>query len=222
MGRQAGKAALFEAIAATGKALSNGKRLELLDLLAQGERSVEALGSAAGIALTTVSGHLQTLKQAGLVTTRREGTRIYYRLAGPDVTALYGSLLRVADSRQATAERARRAYLGPDDTEVLTRDGLLARLKAGTAVVIDVRPDEEFRAGHIPGAISIPLDDLEGRLSELADAADIVAYCRGANCVLAHDAVRLLARHGRRARRLEEGMVEWRLADLPVVAGRTA
>ena len=222
MGDLQRKAALFEAIASTGKALSNGRRLELLDLLAQGERSVDSLARVAGLGLTTASAHLQALRHAGLVTTRREGTRIYYRLAGDDVAALYRQLLLVARARQPAAEQARIAYLGPDDTAELTREELLERVRAGDATVIDVRPVEEYTAGHIPGALSIPLDQLEARLAELPSGARIVAYCRGANCVLAHDAVRLLAGRGRRAARLAEGMLEWRLADLPVVAGRSA
>lgn len=213
------KLALFEAIAATGKALSNGKRLELLDLLAQGERSVEALARAAGLGLTTASAHLQALKQAGLVATRRDGTRIHYRLAGDDVAVLYKQLLQVAQAHQPAAGQARIAYLGPDDTDRLSREELIERVRAGTATVVDVRPSEEYAAGHIPEAVSIPLDQLERRLSELPAGTEIVAYCRGANCVLAHDAVRLLRRRRRRATRLEEGMLEWRLAALPVAVG---
>lgn len=222
MGDPERKLALFEAIAATGKALSNGKRLELLDLLAQSERSVELLAKAAGLGLTTASAHLQVLKQAGLVTTRRDGTRIYYRLAGDDVAALYRQLLQVARAHQPAATQARIAYLGPDDTSELSREALLQRVRSGTATVIDVRPVEEYNAGHIPGAVSIPLEELEARLSELPPTAPIVAYCRGANCVLAHDAVRLLSRRGRPAARLAEGMLEWRLAKFPVAAGRPA
>jgi rhodanese-related sulfurtransferase/predicted transcriptional regulator len=210
------KAALFEALATTGKALSNGKRLELLDLLAQGERSVDALAKAAGLGLTTASAHLQTLKQAGLVTTRREGTRIHYRLAGDDVAALYALLHQVARTHQAAAAQARTAYLGPDDTDQVTREELLKRVKDGTAVVIDVRPVEEYAAGHIPTAVSIPLNELEARLAELPDNIEIVAYCRGSNCVLAPDAVRLLTARGRTAKRLADGMLEWRLAALPI------
>ena len=221
MGDPDRKAAMFEAIAVTGKALSNGKRLELLDLLAQGERSVEALARAAGLGLTTASAHLQTLKQAGLVATRREGTRIHYRLAGDDAAALYALLQQVARTHQAAAAQARTAYLGPDDTDQLTRAELLDRVRAGTATVIDVRPAPEFAAGHIPGAVSIPLEELEARLAELPDGAEVVAYCRGTNCVLAHDAVRLLTARGWAARRLMDGMLEWRLAGLPV-AGEPA
>lgn len=219
MGDAVRKATLFEALARVGKALASGKRLELLDLLAQGERSVEALARAAGLNLTTASAHLQILKQAGLVTTRRDGVRIYYRLAGADVAELYAQLQQVGRRHLAEVDAARTAYLGPEDTEQLTRDELLARIKNGSAVVIDVRPAEEWAAGHIPGALSVPLDDLMNRLDELPEGTEIVAYCRGTNCVLAHDAARLLVAHGYHATRLIDGMLEWRLADLPVEAG---
>jgi rhodanese-related sulfurtransferase/predicted transcriptional regulator len=219
MGDLARKAALFETLARTAKALANGKRLELLDLLAQGERSVEALANAAGLNLTTASAHLQTLKQAGLVSARRDGVRIHYGLAGTDVAALYVQLQQVARSRLADTEAARIAYLGADDTEQLTRDELLERVAAGTATVIDVRPVEEYAAAHIPGALSLPLGELEARLAQLPADTEIVAYCRGANCVLAHDATRLLNARGHRAARLADGMLEWRLAELPVETG---
>jgi rhodanese-related sulfurtransferase/DNA-binding HxlR family transcriptional regulator len=219
MGDAVRKAALFEALARAGKALASGKRLELLDLLAQSERSVDALAGAAGLNLTTASAHLQTLKHAGLVTSRRDGVRIYYRLTGADVAALYAQLQQVARRHLAEVDAARAAYLGPDNTEQLTRDELLARIKTGSATVIDVRPAEEWAAGHIPGAISAPLDELEAQLAELPDGTEIVAYCRGTNCVLAHDAARLLTARGRRAARLVDGMLEWRLAGLPVEAG---
>ncbi|POX55272.1 ArsR family transcriptional regulator [Streptomyces sp. Ru71] len=218
MGDPTRKAALYDALATTGKALANGKRLELLDLLAQGERSVDALAKAAGLGMTTASAHLQTLKQAGLVATRRDGVRIYYRLAGDDVAALYALLQQVARTHLAATEQARAAYLGPEDTDHLTREELLERVKAGTATLIDVRPAEEYAAGHIPGALSIPLDQLEARLAELPADTEVVAYCRGSNCVFAHDAVRLLTAHGREAKRLADGMLEWRLASLPVEA----
>jgi rhodanese-related sulfurtransferase/DNA-binding transcriptional ArsR family regulator len=218
MGDPAAKADLYDALARVGKALGSGKRLELLDLLAQSERSVDALATAAGLGLTTASAHLQTLRQAGLVTTRRDGTRIHYRLAGPDVAALYTRLRDLADARSPQVAAARDTYLGPDDTEHLTRDELLRRARTGHVTVLDVRPAAEYAAGHIPGAVSIPLDQLEDRLADLPADTDIVAYCRGAYCVLAHDAVRLLTTHGRRAARLVDGMLEWRLADLPVDA----
>jgi rhodanese-related sulfurtransferase len=210
------KAALYEAFARTGKALSSGKRLELLDLLAQGERTVDALAKAAGLNLTTASAHLQTLKQAGLVANRRDGVRIHYRLAGDDVAGLYALLRQVAQTHQADVEPARTAYLGTDGAEEVDREELLARAQAGGVVVLDVRPAEEYAAGHIPGAISIPVDELAERVAELPNDAEVVAYCRGAYCVLAYDAVRLLHARGRKAVRLTDGMLEWRLAELPV------
>ncbi|MER7815801.1 metalloregulator ArsR/SmtB family transcription factor [Streptomyces sp. NPDC096153] len=222
MGDPQRKAALYEAFARTGKALSSGKRLELLDLLAQGERTVDALARAAGLNLTTASAHLQTLKQAGLVATRRDGVRIHYRLAGDDVAALYALLRQVARTHQAEVEPARTAYLGTDDAEEVDREELLARAQAGGVVVLDVRPAEEYAAGHIPGAISIPVDELAERVAELPDDAEVVAYCRGAYCVLAYDAVRLLHARGRKAVRLTDGMLEWRLAELPVDSGAVA
>jgi rhodanese-related sulfurtransferase/DNA-binding transcriptional ArsR family regulator len=206
----------------TGKALSSGKRLELLDLLAQGERTVDALAKAAGLNLTTASAHLQTLKQAGLVATRREGVRIHYRLAGDDVAALYVLLRRVAQTHQAGVEAARTTYLGHDQPQGVGREELLARAQAGEVVVLDVRPAEEYTAGHIPGAISIPVEELADRIAELPADTEVVAYCRGEYCVLAHDAVRLLNARGRRAVRLSDGMLEWRLADLPVATGEAA
>ncbi|MEU8849713.1 metalloregulator ArsR/SmtB family transcription factor [Streptomyces sp. NPDC048564] len=222
MGDPQRKAALYEAFARTGKALSSGKRLELLDLLAQGERTVDALARAAGLNLTTASAHLQTLKQAGLVATRRDGVRIHYRLVGDDVAALYALLRQVARTHQAEVEPARTAYLGTDDAEEVDREELLARAQAGGVVVLDVRPAEEYAAGHIPGAISIPVDELAERVAELPDDAEVVAYCRGAYCVLAYDAVRLLHARGRKAVRLTDGMLEWRLAELPVDSGAVA
>ncbi|MGP3923913.1 ArsR/SmtB family transcription factor [Streptomyces sp. 8N616] len=199
-----------------------GQRLELLELLAQGERSVDALAKAAGLNLTTASAHLQTLKQAGLVATRRDGVRIHYRLAGDDVVALYALLRQVAQTHQVGVEAARTAYLGDEQPDEVGREELLARAQAGDVVVLDVRPAEEYAAGHIPGAVSIPVDELADRLAELPDGPEVVAYCRGAYCVLAHDAVRLLNAHGRRAVRLNDGMLEWRLADLPVAIGNAA
>ncbi|MBT2363997.1 metalloregulator ArsR/SmtB family transcription factor [Streptomyces sp. ISL-10] len=222
MGDAARKAALYDAFARTGKALSSGKRLELLDLLAQGERTVDALAKAAGLNLTTASAHLQSLKQAGLVGTRRDGVRIHYRLAGDDVAALYALLRQVARLHQPAVEPARAAYLGTDEAEEVDREDLLARAAAGEVVVLDVRPAEEYAAGHIPGALSIPVGELADRLAELPDDAEVVAYCRGAYCVLAYDAVRLLHEHGRKAVRLTDGMLEWRLAELPVETERAA
>ncbi|MBK3646587.1 metalloregulator ArsR/SmtB family transcription factor [Streptomyces sp. MBT33] len=213
------KARLYDAFAVSGKALASGKRLELLDLLAQGERTVDALAKAAGLNLTTASAHLQTLKQAGFVTTRREGVRIHYRLAGDDVARLFALLRKVAERHQAAVPPARDAYLGADGGGEISRDELHARAKAGEVVVLDVRPPEEYLAGHIPGARSIPVGELADRVAELPEESEIVVYCRGEYCVLAHDAVRLLTDHGRRAIRLDDGMLEWRLAELPVDTG---
>jgi rhodanese-related sulfurtransferase/predicted transcriptional regulator len=222
MGDPVAKAELFDSLARVGKALGSGKRLELLDLLAQGERSVDALARAARLGVTTCSAHLQTLRQAGLVLTRRDGTKIHYRLAGPDVAALYALLRDVAGQHSAQAAAARDAYLGAEDTDVVDRVELQRRLAAGEVVAVDVRPAEEYSAGHIPGAVSIPLDQLADRLADLPADVDVVAYCRGAYCVLAHDAVRLLHARGRRAARLTDGMLEWRLADLPVTTTAAA
>ncbi len=216
------KAQLYDAFAASGKALASGRRLELLDLLAQGERPVDALAKAAGLNLTTASAHLQTLKQAGFVATRRDGVRIHYRLAGDDVAQLFALLRKVAERHQAAVPAARDAYLGDDGTPEVTREELLARVAAGDVVVLDVRPVEEYLAGHIPGALSLPVDELAGRIEELPEDTDIVVYCRGEYCVLARDAVRLLTERGRRAIRLDDGMLEWRLAELPVDTGGPA
>jgi rhodanese-related sulfurtransferase/DNA-binding transcriptional ArsR family regulator len=216
------KARLYEAFAVTGKALANGKRLELLDLLAQGERTVDALAKAAELNLTTASAHLQTLKQAGLVATRRDGVRIHYRLAGEDVARLFALLRTVAETHQAAVSAARDAYLGDDGAREITRDELHALAETSDVVVLDVRPVEEYEAGHIPGAVSIPAQELTERITELPEDTDIVVYCRGEYCVLAYDAVRLLTDHGRRAIRLNDGMLEWRLADMPVQAGDRA
>jgi len=216
------KARLYEAFAASGKALASAKRLELLDLLAQGERTVEALAAAAGLNVTTASAHLQTLKQAGFVATRRDGVRIHYRLAGEDVARLFALLRKVAETHQAAVPAARADYLGPDDAREVTREELRARVATGAVTLLDVRPMVEYLSGHIPGAISIPVDELADRITEFPEDAEIVVYCRGEYCVLAYDAVRLLTEHGRRAIRLNDGMLEWRLAHLPVHTGPAA
>lgn len=216
MGDAIRKAELFEGFAKVGKALGSAKRLELLDLLAQGERSVELLAGRAGLGLTTASNHLQILRHAGLVSTRKAGTKVYYRIAGADVAALWSQLRDVASTHLAEVDRARDAYLGNDDIAELTRDELLLRLRAGDVTLIDVRPAEEFAAGHIPGALSIPVEELVERIAALPRDVMIVAYCRGAYCVMAHEAVRALAAEGLKAVRLADGMLEWQLADLPV------
>ncbi|MGH3737553.1 MAG: ArsR/SmtB family transcription factor [Micromonosporaceae bacterium] len=213
-----GKAALFDQLARVGKALASGKRLALLDLLAQGERTVDGLARAAGLGVTTTSAHLQILKQAHLVATRRDGVRVFHRLADQDVAALYVRLRDVATAHLADAAAARDAYLGPG-AEQITREELLARVRAGDAMVLDVRPVEEYAAGHLPGAVNIPVEELPARLAELPADVEIVAYCRGAHCVFAHDAVRYLTGAGRAASRLSDGILEWRLAGHPVEAG---
>lgn len=219
MGDRDHKTALYEQFARVGKALGSAKRLELLDLLAQAERTVEALAGVADLTVTTTSAHLQTLRQANLVTTRRDGTRIWYRLAGPDVAELYARLREVARTHLPDVAAARRAYLGDGGGAPVTRQQLQQLTSRGTVTVLDVRPSPEYAAGHIPGAVSIPLDELADRLAELPDDGQIVAYCRGGYCVLAPEAVRLLAAHGRPARHLADGMLEWRLAGLPVATG---
>jgi DNA-binding transcriptional ArsR family regulator len=207
---------LFDHFARVGRALGSAPRLLMLDLLAQGERSVEHLADAAGLSVANASQHLQVLRGAGLVATRRAGTRVFYRLAGDEVLRLWLSVREVAAERVGGVERAARDYLG-DEVEAIGREELLARLERGDVVVVDVRPRIEFDAGHIQGARSIPLEELERRLAELPPDAEAVAYCRGPYCVYAHEAVRVLQAAGRRALRLEEGWPEWRLADLPSV-----
>ncbi|WP_231896970.1 ArsR/SmtB family transcription factor [Mycobacteroides stephanolepidis] len=213
------KAALYEAFASSGKALASGKRLELLDLLAQGERTVETLSKTAGLNLTTTSAHLQTLKQAGFVVARRDGPRMYYRLAGDDVAQLLALLRKVAEAHQPAVPYARDAYLGTQESAEITRDELVRLVESGEAVALDVRPIEEYLAGHIPGAICIPVNELAQRITELPTDAQIVVYCRGEYCAMAYDAVAMLTDRGRRAIRLSDGMLEWRLDDLPVDAG---
>lgn len=219
MGDPSGKEALFAEFAAVGKVLGNPKRLELLDLLSQGPRSVEDLAATASLGMSTCSAHLQTLREAGLVEPRREGKRIYYSLTGDDVAGLWEHLRRVAQAHRPHTELARRAYLGPEDTDAVDTAELLRRLATGDAVVIDVRPTPEYAAGHLPGAIHLPVEELAARLSELPPDREIVAYCRGQYCVLAHDAVRLLTGHGLTARRAAQGILEWKLAGIPFVTG---
>ncbi len=231
MGDRGKKSALFEQFALVGKALGSGKRLELIDLLAQGERTVESLADAADLGLSTTSAHLQTLKRAGLVITRRERTRIHYELAGEDVAWLYSLIRVVAQAHLSEVEQARRAYLGidepgtagtVDERQEMTPEDLLVCAEAGTVTVLDVRPRHEYTAGHIPGALSIPVGELGDRLSELAPDREIVVYCRGAYCVLAYEAVGILRQSGLRATRLNAGMLEWRLENLPVSSGTAA
>ena len=215
------KDALFEAIALMGKAFASPRRLELLDLLAQAPRTVDQLARASEQSTANTSQHLQALHAAGLVTRAREGTSVRYALAGDEALSLWLALRQASVAQLAEVERAARDYLG-EDVEAIGRDELIARLGRGEIVLVDVRPPEEYAAGHIEGARSIPLDELEHRLAELPTDREIVAYCRGPFCAYAHDAVRRLQATGRPARRLEEGWPEWRLMDKRVRGRRAA
>ena len=195
-----------------GKAFASPRRLELIDLLAQGARSVEELARASGQSTANASQHLQALHASGVVTRERHGTRVLYALAGDDIVHLWLDLRDASSERLAEVERAARNYLG-EEVVAISRDELIARLGRNDVVLVDVRPSEEFDAGHIDGALSIPLDELDERLAELPPGSEIVAYCRGALCAYAHDAVRLLRAEGRAARRLEGGWPEWHLAE---------
>jgi rhodanese-related sulfurtransferase len=221
MGNRQAKDALYDALASVGKALGNGRRAELVDVLAQGERSVEVLAQATGLKLTTASAHLQALRHGGLVQIRKDGTRVYYRLASEAVAQLFIDVRDVASRHLAETKQAAAAFLGDDPLEPMTRDELLSRVAKGRTVVLDVRPAAEFETGHIEGAVSIPLDQLRERLKELPARANIVAYCRGEYCVLAYDAVRLLRAQGRKAQRMEGGMLEWRLEERPVAVSES-
>lgn len=212
---------VFDAIARTGKALGSGSRLKMLQLLAQGERGVQDLAGVAGLNLTTASANLQALRVAGLVVSRRDGTSVIYRLAGDDVAVLLTTLCRVAEAHRPDVRAEVAAALPSDDFVLMSRSELLEGLAAGRIVVLDVRPDDEFVAGHLPGAVSIPLADLAGRLSEIPPDVEVVAYCRGRHCVLSHDAARLLREEGLAARVSEDGVAEW-VADAIHLASRTS
>jgi rhodanese-related sulfurtransferase len=218
MSDRAAKAALFDEFARVGKALASGRRMELLDVLANGERTVEALAGEGGMSVANASQHLQILRRAGLVATRRERTSVHYRLTGPEVFELWRALRTLAASRLAEVERLAAAYLGArEELEPVTRQELARRLQQGEELVIlDVRPAEEHAAGHLPGAVSIPISELRRRLAELPRDREIVAYCRGPFCAFAHEAIQVLADAGLTARRLEDGLPEWQAAGLPV------
>jgi rhodanese-related sulfurtransferase len=215
------KTELFAAIAVMGKAFASPTRLELLDLLAQAPRTVEQLARASGQSMANTSQHLQALHTAGMVSRAREGTRVRYTIADDRALALWLALRDTSVAQLGEVERAARDYLG-DEVEAIGRDELIARLGRGDVVLIDVRPEEEFAAGHIEGARSIPLRDLQERLAEIPADREVVAYCRGPYCAYAHEAVRHLQAAGRSARRLKEGWPEWRLAATSSQPARAA
>jgi rhodanese-related sulfurtransferase len=210
---------VFASLAAIAQGLGHAHRLEMLEHLAQGERSVEDLAGRAGITLANCSRHLQLLRRAGLVEGRREGKRVFYRLSGEEaVVGLLNALSRVGERNSAEIARVMASYFrGRDELEPVSRTELLDRLRAGAATVLDVRPEDEFRQGHLPGALNIPLAQLEQRLAELSPDREIVAYCRGPWCVLSFEAVAALRQRGYRVRRLVDGFPEWKSAGLPIV-----
>jgi len=215
--RRGAKDALFDGFATIAGALSSGRRAEIVEVLSQGERSVEQVADAIEQSLANTSHHLRALARAGLVVTRREGTRIFYRLASERVVELWLALRDLAAEQLEDLDRLATDYLGDrDQLERIGRDELLQRLDSGEVVVIDVRPEVEYAAGHLPGAISVPPDQLERYLDQLPEDRDIVAYCRGPYCVYADDAIRALQARGRGAKRLVEGLPEWRRAGGPV------
>lgn len=211
------KRELFEQLARIGNALSSAARLELLELLAQGERSVDQLARLTEFSVANTSQHLQKLRQAGLISARKEGQYVFYRLAGDEVVSLMAALGQVGETYLAEVDRIVRTYLAArDELEPVPAAELLARARKGLVTVLDVRPPEEFAAGHVPGAVNIPVHELARRLGELPKRRQVVAYCRGPYCLLAYDAVELLRRKGMQARRMEAGLPEWRLSGLPV------
>jgi rhodanese-related sulfurtransferase len=208
---------LFDQFARIGKAVANPHRLELIDLLAQGERRVEELAGEASLSVANASQHLQALRQAGLVEPRRAGTSIYYRLSDERVVRLWQVIREVGEARLAEIDRLTQTFLTDRaGLEAVDAATLLRRLSEGDVVVLDVRPEQEFRAGHIPNARSIPIDELAGRLDEVPRDRTIVAYCRGPYCVFSDEAVALLRAKGYDARRLDVGLPDWRSAGLPV------
>jgi len=211
------KARLYQAIGRVALALGSSARLQMLEFVAQGERSVDVLAVMTGQSMANTSKHLQALRQAGLVTARKEGLRVHYSIAGNDVAALVSALREVAEHRVADVEQVLRLWLAHrDEMEAVPAREVIDRAKKGLVVVLDVRPPEEFAAGHLPGAINIPIHELEKRLKELPKRQEVIAYCRGPYCLMSYDAVSLLRKKGRRARRLEAGLPEWRAAGLPV------
>ncbi len=220
MSRPSFKKQLFEQFARVGKALASGHRLELLEFLAQGERTVEALAGVTGLSVANTSQHLQQLRHVGLVATRKQGLHVHYRLADADVSELLSVMQKIAEKQFAEVDRIVRTYLTTKDgLDPISRDDLLKRAAEGDVTVLDVRPPEEYAAGHVPGALNIPVKELIAHLEGLPQDQEVVAYCRGPYCVLAFEAVSQLRAHGFRARRLEDGFPEWKTAGLPVEEG---
>jgi rhodanese-related sulfurtransferase/biotin operon repressor len=211
------KRELFDAVALTGRAVSSGRRIEILDVLANGERSVESLAGELELSVANTSQHLQVLRQSGLVASRREGTSVIYRLASAEVFGFLRALRELASERIADVDRLADAYLGEDPEPALTRAEVAKMIRRRDVLVLDVRPREEFAAGHLPGAVSAPLDELGGRIRSLPKDRELVVYCRGPLCAYSHVAVELLRKRGFRARRLEDGLPEWEAESLPVV-----
>jgi len=217
MSREGPKQLLYSRFAEVAKALGHGRRLEILELLAQGERSVEALAARAGLGIANASQHLRLMRRAGLLASRRDGKHILYRLSDPAVLALTAALQRVGERNLAGVRDVIAGYFHQRDAlEPVSRRQLAQRVKDGLVTVLDVRPEDEFAAGHLPRAVNIPLGALARRLDELPKGREIVAYCRGPYCVLAFEAVARLRKHGFTARRLEDGFPEWQAAGLPV------
>lgn len=222
MGDQKDKDALYDALVEAAKALANGRRAQLIDVLGQGERSVEELAGEIHQSTANTSQHLQRLVGAGLASTRRSGTRIYYSLSSPAVERLWRALRETAEAHAGELGELVRAYVGDRaDLSMITRDQLLLRLRHGDVVVLDARPQPEYEAGHIPGAMSVPFSDVKSRLREVPLGSEIVAYCRGPYCLYADEAVRQLTDAGRHAARLEEGFPEWKAAGLPIEKSAT-
>lgn len=215
--RRQAKDALFDALASIAAAMGSGRRAQIVEVLAQGERTVDQVAAEIDQSLANTSHHLRTLARAGLVATRRSGTHVHYRLASEEVAEAWRALRQLAASQLDDLDQLARAYLGDrDELETITREELADRLERGDVVVVDVRPEAEYAAGHLPGAVSVPPDRLDELLAELPDVDDVVAYCRGPYCVYADDAVRRLRAQGRHAVRLEDGFPEWRQAGGPV------
>ncbi len=208
---------LFTQFARVGKAMSNGNRLELLEFIAQGERSVDELAKVSGLSVANTSQHLQQLRQAGLIASTKQGLKVFYRLSGDDVIDLFNSLRNVAERHLADVQQLVNTFLTvKDDLEPIPATELLDRIKDGLVTVLDVRPPEEYQSGHVPGAINVPLSELEAHFSQLDTQQEVVAYCRGPHCVLAFDAVEKLRQNGIKAHRMEDGFPEWKSAGLPV------